>query len=135
MKDFKNFLLKGNLIDLAVAFVMGAAFTLVVTALVKDVITPFIAAIFGGSTQFADLAFTVNKSVIHYGDFLQALVNFVIVAAVIFFLVVRPVNHVMKRLGKLKEDAPVRDCPACLSSVPEAATKCAFCTSELAPAA
>jgi large conductance mechanosensitive channel len=135
VKEFKEFLLRGNLLDLAVAVVIGAAFTGVVTALTVDVITPLIKAIFGGSTQFNSLEFTINGSQIFYGKVLTALLNFVIVAAVIFFLVIKPVNSLMKRLGRVPSEEPVRECPECLSKVPDKATKCAYCASVLTPTA
>jgi large conductance mechanosensitive channel len=135
IKEFKEFLLRGNLLDLAVAVVIGAAFTGVVTALTTDIITPFIKAIFGGSTQFDGLVWSVNGSKIYYGKVLTALLNFVIVAAVIFFLVIKPVNHLMDRLGRTPKEDPLRECPDCLSKVPVAATRCAFCTSALTPTA
>jgi large conductance mechanosensitive channel len=135
IKEFKEFLLRGNLLDLAVAVVIGAAFTAVVAALTKNVITPLIKAVFGGSTQFDSLAFTVNGSQIQYGAVINALVNFVIVAAVIFFLVIKPVNALMKRLGRTPTEEPMRECPECLSQVPDLATRCAYCTSTLTPTA
>jgi len=135
IKEFREFLLRGNLLDLAVAVVIGAAFTGVVTALTTNIITPFIKAIFGGATQFDSLSFTVNGSQIFYGKVLTALLNFVIVAAVIFFLVIKPVNHLMDKLGRTPREDPVRECPDCLSKVPEAAVRCAYCTSELTPIA
>ena len=135
VKEFKEFLLRGNLLDLAVAVVIGAAFTGVVTAVTVDIITPLIKAIFGGSTQFDGLTFTINGSKIYYGLVLTALLNFVIVAAVIFFLVIKPVNSLMKRLGRVPSEEPVRECPECLSKVSDKATKCAYCTSVLTPTA
>jgi large conductance mechanosensitive channel len=135
IKEFKEFLLRGNLLDLAVAVVIGAAFTAVVTSITTNLITPLIKAIFGGSNQFGSLYFTINGSKILYGNVLNALLNFVIVAAVIFFLVIKPVNHLMKRLGRVPSEEPVRECPDCLSKVPDKATKCAYCTSELTPTA
>ncbi len=135
IKEFKEFLLRGNLLDLAVAVVIGAAFTGVVNSFVSNLITPLIKAIFGGSTQFNRLAFTINGSKITYGSFLDALLSFIIVALVIFFLVIKPVNSLMKRLGRTPDEDPVRECPECLSKVPEAATRCAYCTSTLAPMA
>src|SRR5665213_269881 len=134
-KEFKEFLLRGNLLDLAVAVVIGAAFTGVVTSITKSIITPLIKAIFGGSTQFANLYVTINDSKILYGDVLNALINFVVVAAVIFFLVIRPVNALMTKLGPTSTEEPVRECPECLSKVPDRATRCAYCTSALAPTA
>jgi large conductance mechanosensitive channel len=132
VKEFKEFLMRGNLLDLAVAVVIGAAFTGVVNAFVSNVITPLIKAIFGGSTQFDRLAFTVNGSSITYGNFLDAVLSFVIVAVVIFFAVIKPVNALMRRTGHARSET-VRDCPECLSKVPEAASRCAYCTSALTP--
>jgi large conductance mechanosensitive channel len=135
LKDFRQFLLRGNLVDLAVAVVIGTAFGLVVAALVKDLVTPLIAAI-GGKPDFAGLAFTINGSRFAYGDFLNALLSFVIVAAVVFFLVVRPVNALMERQRtEPPVDAQTRGCPACLSQIPTGARRCAFCTEEVGPAA
>jgi large conductance mechanosensitive channel len=132
LKGFKEFLLRGNLIDLAVAFVVGVAFTAVVTALVKDLITPLIAAIVG-KPSFGYLHFTVNGSVFSYGDFINALLAFVLVAAVIYFAVVQPVNRLSDRLGLTPKEEPMRECPECLSKVPTAASRCAYCTSALTP--
>jgi len=133
LREFRAFLLRGNLVDLAVAVVIGTAFTVVVNAFVKDLITPLIAAI-GGQPDFGDLDFTINGSRFAYGDFLNALIAFVIVAAVIFFLVVKPVNALMARMRTEPDvESQTRACPECLSQVPRAATRCAFCTSE-APA-
>jgi large conductance mechanosensitive channel len=135
LKDFREFLLRGNLIDLAVAVVIGAAFTSVVNSFVNNLITPLIKAIFGGSTQFASLHFTINGSVFTYGAFLNAVITFVLVAAVIFFLVIKPVNHLMEHLGRAPKETPLRECPACLSKVDPKATRCAYCTSQLTPVA
>ncbi|HET7566546.1 MAG TPA: large conductance mechanosensitive channel protein MscL [Gaiellaceae bacterium] len=132
MKDFKQFLLRGNVVDLAVGIVIGAAFGAVVTALVSDLLTPLIAAIFG-SHDFAFLTFTVNGSRFLYGDFLNKLLSFVTIAAAVFFLVVRPVNALMaRRKTEPPVDATTRQCPECLSEIPVAARRCAFCTSEVA---
>jgi large conductance mechanosensitive channel len=107
----------------------------VVTALVKDLITPLIAAV-GGQPDFGDLDFTINSSRFAYGDFLNAVISFVIVAAVVFFLVVKPVNALMDRLQtSAPVDEPTRECPACLSQIPYGARRCAFCTEEVGPAA
>jgi large conductance mechanosensitive channel len=134
-KDFRQFILRGNLVDLAVAVVIGAAFGAVVTALVKDIFTPLIAAI-AGKRDFSGLAFTINGSRFAYGDFLNALVTFVLIAAVVFFFVVRPVNTLLARLRpEPAVDAETRQCPECLSDIPTAARRCAFCTSELSAAA
>ncbi len=135
IKEFREFLLRGNLLDLAVAVVVGAAFTAVITSITADVITPLIKAIFGGKTQFAGLYVTVNGSHIEYGGVLNALLNFVIVAAVLFFVVIKPVNSLMSKLGRTPAEDPVRECPECLSKVPDQATRCAYCTSTLTPTA
>lgn len=134
LKDFRQFLLRGNLVDLAVAVVIGAAFGAVVTALVKDLITPLIAAI-GGQPDFSGLDFTINKSRFAYGEFLNAFISFVIIAAVVFFFVVKPVNALLERFQTEKAvDEPTRECPACLSQIPYAARRCAFCTEDIEPA-
>jgi len=133
MGGFKKFLLRGNLVDLAVAFVIGAAFAALVTGLVKDLITPLIAAI-GGKPDFANLTFTINHSKFFYGDFLNLLISFLILAAVIYFLVVMPFSSLLERFKPTpSEPAPVQECPHCLSSIPQAAVVCAFCTREVAP--
>ncbi len=131
MKGFRQFLMRGNLIDLAVAVVIGTAFTAVVTAIVKDLITPLIAAI-GGQPNFGSLSFTVHHSTFAYGNFINALVSFVIVAAVVYFLVVAPVTKVTTRLQRNRV-ATTRDCPECLSSIPVAASRCSFCTVAVTP--
>jgi large conductance mechanosensitive channel len=132
LKDFKAFVLRGNMIDLMVAVVVGVAFTAVITALVKDLITPIIAAI-GGQPNFANLTFTVHHSIFYYGSFLNALISFLIEAAAVFFLVVVPLTKLMTRLNLLPAPAPApatKDCPECLSAIPEAARRCAFCAVE-----
>jgi large conductance mechanosensitive channel len=132
VKDFREFILRGNLVDLAVAVVIGAAFTAVVNALVADLVTPIIAAV-GGKPDFGNLAFTVNGSRFAYGDFINALLTFLIVAAVVFFLVIKPVNALLERFRpEPKVDQETRECPECLSDIPIAATRCAFCTSVVA---
>ena len=134
MKDFKEFLLRGNLVDMAVGIVIGVAFAAVVAAFVADVITPLIAAI-GGQPNFASLHFNLNGSAIAYGLFLNALISFLIVAAVVFFLVLRPVNRLMAaRRTEPDVVSTTRSCPECLSQIPNAARRCAFCTAEVAPA-
>ena len=120
LKDFKDFLFRGNLIDLAVAVVIGLAFAAVVTALVEGLITPLIAALFG-QPDFSQLTFTINDSVFRYGDFLNAVLTFVLIAAAIYFIVVVPA----KRLRP--DEAETRQCPECLSEIPVAARRCAFC--------
>ena len=135
MSDFKAFLLRGNLIDTAVGIVIGLAFAAVITAFVGDLITPLIAAI-GGNPDFSALSFTINKSHFLYGAFINALITFVVVAAVLFYFVVKPVNALMarKKSGP-PEAATTRHCPECLSEIPVAAHRCAFCTSEVPAAA
>ncbi len=128
LKDFKAFLLRGNVVDLAVAVVVGAAFGAVVTALVRDLITPIIALIFG-KPDFSALSFTVNSSHFLYGDFINFLIAFVSVAAAVFFFVVRPVNALMARRQTTPNvESETRPCPECLSEIPMLARRCAFCT-------
>jgi large conductance mechanosensitive channel len=135
LREFRAFVLRGNMVDLAVAVVIGTAFTAVVNAVVKDLITPLIAAV-GGEPDFGDLTFTINGSRFAYGDFLNALVTFLLVATVVFFLVVKPVNALMAALSpdEPEPEAPTRPCPECLSQIPRAATRCAFCTTDVEPA-
>ncbi|MFN7996158.1 MAG: large conductance mechanosensitive channel protein MscL [Bryobacteraceae bacterium] len=130
LKGFKQFLLRGNVVDLAVAVVIGGAFGAVVTALVKDLITPLIAAIVG-KPDFSAIKFTVNNSVFLIGDFINAVVSFLLIAAAIYFFVVVPVNAVMARMrrGEAPPDPTTKQCPECLSTIPIQATRCAFCTS------
>jgi large conductance mechanosensitive channel len=131
LKDFQQFLLRGNVVDLAVGVVVGVAFAAVVTALVSDLLTPLIAAIFG-SHDFSNLTFTIHGSHFLYGAFINALIAFVTIAAVVFFFVVRPVNALMaRRRTEPPVDATTRQCPECLSEIPIAARRCAFCTSEV----
>lgn len=132
MKGFKQFIMRGNVLDLAVAVVMGAAFGAVVTALVKDLITPIIAAIVG-KPDFSALVFSVNGSKFMIGDFVNAIVSFLLVSAAIYFFVVLPVNTLMARMrrGEAAPDPTTKKCPECLSDVPIAARRCAFCTSPL----
>jgi large conductance mechanosensitive channel len=120
------------MIDLAVAVVIGTAFTAVVTAIVGDLITPLVAAIVG-KPSFANLYFTINKSKFLYGSFFNALLTFLIVAAVVYFLIVAPMAKFTARFAK-KVEATTRDCPECLSSIPIAATRCMYCTSVVTPA-
>ena len=135
LKEFRDFVLRGNVVELAVAVVIGAAFGAVVSALVADFITPLIAAI-GGQPDFGALSFTINGSEFRYGDFLNKLISFLIIAAVVFFLVVRPLNALMERFSPEKPvDQPTHACPECLSDIPMAARRCSFCTAEVQPAA
>jgi large conductance mechanosensitive channel len=129
MKGFKKFLLRGNLVELAVAVVVGAAFSAVVTALVRDLITPLITAV-GGKPNFAGLYFTVHNSKFNYGDFVNAAVAFMVIAAVVYFLVLSPVNRLVS-FSQRHKLATEQDCPECLSSIPVAARRCKFCTAIL----
>lgn len=129
---FKKFLFRGNVVDLAVAVVIGAAFGTVVTSLVTNIITPLIAAIVG-KPDFSALALTVNGSKILYGTFLNALISFVLVASAVYFFIVLPMNALMARVkrGEVPPDPTTKKCPECLSEIPIQARKCAFCTSPL----
>jgi large conductance mechanosensitive channel len=132
MGGFKKFLLRGNLVELAVAVVIGLAFSAVIAAFVADLITPLIAAI-GGQPDFGGLSFTVNHSTFRYGAFLNALIAFVIIAAVVYFFVVVPVNKLLA-MSEKEQEATERECPECLSQIPLAARRCMYCTAEIAPA-
>ena len=135
LNEFKSFLLRGNVVDLAVAVVVGTAFTALVTALVADLVTPIIAAIVG-KHDFSNLSFTINGSVFRYGSFLNALITFVTVATAVFFFVVVPVNTLMRR-RKTEPDvgSETHPCTECLSEIPKPAHRCAFCGSPQEPAA
>ncbi|MCX6704779.1 MAG: large conductance mechanosensitive channel protein MscL [Candidatus Woesebacteria bacterium] len=133
LKGFKQFILKGNVVDLAVGVVIGVAFGSVVTALVKDIITPLIAAI-GGKPDFSALSFTINHSQFLIGDFLNALISFVMIALVIYFFVVLPMNKLIALTKKEKPiDPATKKCPECLSIIPLGARRCPFCTTILVP--
>jgi large conductance mechanosensitive channel len=133
MKGFRQFIFRGNVLDLAVAVVMGAAFAAVVTALVKDLITPLIAAI-AGSPDFSSIAVTINGSKLLIGDFLNAVIAFVLMAMAVYFFIVLPVNSLTARLnrGEAPPDPTTKKCPECLSDVPIGARRCAFCTTPIA---
>jgi large conductance mechanosensitive channel len=133
LKGFKQFLMRGNVVDLAVAVVIGAAFGKIVTALVEDLITPLIAAV-GGKPDFSAIKFLVNGSVFKIGDFLNALLAFLMIAAAIYFFVVAPMNAFSARMrrGEIAPDPTTKKCPECLTDVPIAAKRCAACTSPLA---
>jgi large conductance mechanosensitive channel len=133
MGGFRKFLFRGNLIDLAVAVVIGVAFNVVVQALIADLITPLIAAI-GGKPNFSSLSFTLHKSHFLYGSFFNALISFVISAAVVYYLIVSPAARITDLATRQKE-ATERDCPECLSSIPVKAKRCMYCTSEVPPVA
>jgi large conductance mechanosensitive channel len=129
LKEFKAFVLRGNVVDLAVGVIIGAAFGVVVSSLVKDMITPLLGLM--NVPDFARAAVDVGDAQIRYGLFVNAIISFLVVAAVVFFLVVKPVNHMM---GRGKEDPKVQDCPHCLSSIPADAKVCAHCTRDTKPA-
>ncbi len=132
MKGFRAFLLRGNVVDLAVAVVMGVAFNNIVQAMVKDIITPLIAAA-GGRPNFSTLHLTVGSTTVRYGLFLNAVIAFLIIAAVIYFLLVAPVSKLLA-FAQRRREAAEKDCPECLSVIPAKATRCKYCTAELPPA-
>jgi large conductance mechanosensitive channel len=136
LTEFRQFVLRGNVIDLAVAFVVGVAFTAVVQALVRDFINPLIAALFG-KPDFSRLQFTINHSVFHYGDFINYALSLVLIAAAVFFLVLKPVNIMIDRfhLSPKSPSPSTKTCPACYTDIPLKASRCPNCTSELAPPA
>ena len=130
LKDVKSFILRGNVVDLAVGVVIGAAFAAVVTSFVDNILTPIIAI--PGSADFSELDIEVSGSNIQYGLFLNALIAFLLIAAAVFFVVVRPVNALMARRKTQPEvDETVRECPHCISSIPASARVCAFCTRDV----
>jgi len=132
MSGFKAFLLKGNLVDMAVGIVIGAAFGTVVSALVKDLVTPLIAAM-GGSPDFSTMNFTVNGSKFLYGDFINVVISFVLIGAAVYYFVVLPVNALVSRAHKEPPaDPSAQKCPECLSEIPIGAKRCAHCTAQLA---
>jgi large conductance mechanosensitive channel len=128
---FKEFIARGNVVELAVAVVIGAAFTALVTSMVEDLLTPVIAAMIG-EPDFSALSFTINGSRFTYGNFINALISFLSVAAVVYFVVVAPMNAYKEHRAR-DEEATHRDCPECLSEIPVAATRCAHCTTEVKP--
>jgi large conductance mechanosensitive channel len=129
LKGFKQFILRGNVVDLAVGVVIGASFGTVVTSLVKDIFTPFISLIFK-APDFSGLAFTIRETSFMYGNFLNALIAFIIVAAAVYFFVVTPINTLIKKTRKEKPlDETTKKCTECLSEIPIDAKRCAFCTS------
>jgi large conductance mechanosensitive channel len=129
---FKEFLLRGNVVDLAVGVIIGASFGKVVDAFVKSLITPLIAAI-GGQPDFSALSFTINNSKFTYGEFINSLISFAIIAAVVYYFVILPINSLVERSKKQQPAAAptTRPCPECLSDIPLAAKKCAFCGSSV----
>lgn len=133
LKDFKQFIIRGNVVDLAIAVVVGGAFNGVVQAMVRDLITPLIAA-FGGQSDFSKLHFSLRHSVFNYGDFLNLLVSFVLTAVVVFFFVVQPVNRLMRLVkGDTPTEPTTRPCPECKSNIPIDATRCRYCTTKVQP--
>jgi large conductance mechanosensitive channel len=132
LKGFRQFILRGNVLDLAVAVVMGQAFGAVVAALVRDLMTPLIAALVG-TPDFSAIAFTINRSRFPIGDFLNAVFSFLVVSAAMYFMVVTPFNALTARIqqGEVPPDATTKTCPECLSTVPAGARRCPACTSSL----
>lgn len=132
LQDFRKFLLRGNVVDLAVAVVIGAAFTSIVKSLVADIVTPLIAAI-AGKPDFSNLYFTIHHSKFMYGDLINSIIAFVLVATVIFFFVVQPINKLIAFSNRNQQptEPGTKKCPDCLSDVPTKAKRCAFCTSKL----
>ena len=130
ISGFKTFIFRGNLIELAVAFVIGVAFAAVINAFVADLITPIIAAIFG-KPSFASMTLTINHSQFLYGDFINQVITFVTIAAAIYFVVIVPTNLLTARMrrGETAPDPTTKVCPECLSTIPLQAHRCAFCTS------
>ncbi|MEV4289314.1 large conductance mechanosensitive channel protein MscL [Nonomuraea bangladeshensis] len=129
MSGFKKFLMQGNVIDLAVAVVIGAAFNSIVQSFVADLLTPLISA-FGDLPDFSSLKVTIGRSNFMYGNFINAIISFLMIAAVVYFLVVKPYTHLKERTTA-KIESTTRDCPECLSEIPKQASRCAFCTTEL----
>src|SRR5919202_794871 len=129
---FKKFILRGNVVDLAVGIVIGAAFTGVVQALVKDLITPLI-GLFGGNPDASNLVLTVGRARFPLGDFLNALISFLLIALVVYFLIVLPVNKLMDRYRPAPQPAPTKDCPECTTKIPKAARRCPQCTAQIEP--
>jgi len=132
LKDFKKFIMRGNVVDLAVAVVVGTAFNSVVQALVKDLFTPLIGAL-GGKHDFSKLTFSIHGSIFYYGDFINFVIAFLSVALVVFFFVVQPLNKMQARAkrNKIPEEPSDKKCPYCFNTIPKQATRCGFCTSKL----
>ncbi|TXR57124.1 large conductance mechanosensitive channel protein MscL [Quadrisphaera setariae] len=135
MKGFREFILRGNVVDLAIAVLIGAAFGALVKSFTDDMLTPLL-GVFGGVEDFSSLHFAINGSEFRIGAFINAIIAFLITAAILYFFVVKPVNALMARYRTQPEPkAPVHECPECLSKIPVKATRCAFCTAQVAPAA
>lgn len=133
LKDFRKFILRGNTVDLAVAVVVGAAFNGIVTSLVKDIVTPLITTVGGKPTNLDGLYFTIRHTKFPYGDFLNAVVSFLIIATVVFFMVVQPINKLIALANGARdtEEPTTKKCPECLSEIPKDARRCLFCTTRL----
>jgi large conductance mechanosensitive channel len=129
LAEFKKFLMRGNLVELAVAFVIAVVFAALVKAFIADLITPIVGLIFG-KRDFGALSFTINGSLFRYGDFLNNLITFITTAAAVFFFVVKPYNHLMARRGQ--EDPDTKECPECTCAIPVKASRCPQCTARLA---
>ncbi|MFN8113850.1 MAG: large conductance mechanosensitive channel protein MscL [Solirubrobacterales bacterium] len=129
LTGFKDFISRGNVVELAVAVVIGTAFGAVVTAFVSGLLTPLVAAL-AGQADFGDLSFTINDSTFAYGAFINALISFLMIAAVVYFAVVLPMNK-LQEMRKRGQDPETKECPECLSDIPAQARRCAFCTTEL----
>lgn len=136
MKGFKQFLLRGNVVDLAVGVVIGAAFGTVVTAFVKDLLTPLIAAV-AGKPDFSAYSFEIHGSKFLYGDFVNAAISFILVAGAVYFFIVLPMNKLVEwqRRSEKPADPTTKKCPECMSEIPINATRCAHCTQAVAVAA
>jgi large conductance mechanosensitive channel len=134
VKGFRDFILRGNVVDLAIAVVIGVAFKSVVDSLVKDFFTPLI-GVLGVNGAFADQSFTVNKSVFLWGDFINSVISFLVVAAAVYFAVVAPMNHMAARRVKPEAELDTRECPYCITEIPKKATRCSACTAEVPAAA
>jgi large conductance mechanosensitive channel len=133
MKGFRTFLLRGNVVDLAVGIVVGAAFTALVTAFVKAFLTPIVGMASGATGDYSSKTFKAEGVTFPYGLFIDAVISFVIVAAVIYFLVVLPMNHMQEKFFPKAAGAPMRECPECLTAIPAAARRCSACTAQIAP--
>jgi large conductance mechanosensitive channel len=132
LKEFKKFILRGNVVDLAVGIVIGAAFTSVVNAFVRDVINPIVTLFYQGN-EFSKASFSIKNAQFMYGDLINNLISFLIVAAVVFFFVVQPINQLTERFMRSKDtgEPTTRKCPECLSEIPRQATRCKFCTAKI----
>jgi large conductance mechanosensitive channel len=129
LKEFRNFLLRGNVLDLAIAFVLGAAFTTLISSFVTNLLTPLIAI--PGAADFGDIDFAISDSTFRYGQFINDALAFLLIGGAIFFFVVKPIDSLMARRKTQKVDAPTKECPECLSNIPTAARRCAFCTAQI----